>query len=130
LKTSFPDDYFDAITAISTVEHIGVSGRYGAHEDMSADKKAIDEMQRILKSGGTILLTVPFGKAKIIKPFSRIYDGGLIKQLVGGLKIEKEEYYMQDSGDDWYKCSQEEAEGVEATDSKSALCALKLVKKT
>ncbi|MBM3255692.1 MAG: class I SAM-dependent methyltransferase [Candidatus Omnitrophica bacterium] len=129
IKTGFPDNYFDAITAISTVEHIGLSGRYGISEDSSADKIAVAEMKRITKPNGIIILTVPFGKAKIIKPFSRIYDRDLINQLINTLKIEKEEYYMQDSRDDWYKCTKEEAGEVEATGSRFALCMLALVKR-
>jgi ubiquinone/menaquinone biosynthesis C-methylase UbiE len=128
LQTSFPNDYFEAITAISTVEHIGLSGRYGSGEDASSDKKALEEMQRILKPKGTIILTVPFGRAKIIKPFSRIYDFELLRQLAGSMKIAEDEYYMQDSRDDWYRCTREEAERVEATSTRSALCLLKIVK--
>jgi len=128
IKTGFSDNYFDAITSISTVEHIGLSGRYGIAEDESGDRAALEEMKRILKTNGTIILTVPFGRAKTIKPFSRIYDGNRIRQLIGALKIEIEEYYMQDPNNDWYKCSKQEAEEIDATGDRFALCLLKLKK--
>lgn len=127
-KTSFPDSFFDAITAISTIEHIGISGRYGESQDLSDDKKAIDEMKRILKPKGIIILTIPFGKAKIIKPYCRIYDSNLIQQRVEGLKIEKEEYYMQDSNNDWYRCSKEEVQDIDAKADKYPICLMKISK--
>ena len=128
IKTSFPDNHFDAITAISTIEHIGFSGRYGNIEDLSADKKALAEMKRILRPGGLLILTIPFGMAKVLRPFSKIYDAAIIKELIEGLLVEKEEYYLQDSRDDWYACSKEEAGLIEPTIYKSALCLLRLRK--
>ena len=127
-KSSFPDDFFNVITAVSTVEHIGISGRHGESEDLSGDKKAIDEMKRILRLDGAILLTVPFGKAKIIKPYCRIYDPDAIRRLIKGLEIEKEEYYMQDPKDNWVTCSKARASDVTCSPSHYALCLLKLKK--
>lgn len=49
-KTPFPNNYFDIITAISTIEHIPGMG----------DHLAIKEMTRILKRGGKIIISVPF----------------------------------------------------------------------
>jgi len=31
-KTDFPDSFFDAVSAVSTLEHIGLKGRYGISE--------------------------------------------------------------------------------------------------
>lgn len=129
-KTSFPDNCFGVITAISTLEHIGIAGRHGVTQmDLSGDKNAIKEIKRILKSNGILIITIPFGIAKIIKRYCRIYDNTLVKQLVKGLEIEEEVYYMQDSNDDWYKCSKRQAEGVNAKNDRYPLCLLKIVKR-
>jgi ubiquinone/menaquinone biosynthesis C-methylase UbiE len=128
IKTSFPENYFDAVCAISTIEHIGLSGRYGAKEDNDGDEKALKEMTRIVKPGGTILLTIPFGRAKIIRPFTKIYDSALVSKLTSGLLLETEEYYKQDSHEDWYKCGKEEAETTESNIYKFVLCLLRLKK--
>jgi len=85
-------------------------------------------MKRVLKPKGTLLLTVPFGKAKVIKPYSRIYDGTLIKDITVGFKIEKEEYYMQDSEDNWYECSKSQVERIDATSDRGPVCLLKMTK--
>ncbi len=49
-KAPFPDNYFNMITAISTIEHIPDRG----------DERAMKEVERILKLGGTFILSVPF----------------------------------------------------------------------
>ncbi|RJP28854.1 MAG: class I SAM-dependent methyltransferase [Candidatus Omnitrophota bacterium] len=128
IKTSFQDNFFDAITAISTLEHIGISGRHGEKEDLQADKKALAEMVRILKNQGTIILTIPFGKAKIIRPYARIYDSKLVEELIKPLKIVKDAYFMIDESGDWAECSRQKAETFDATEGEYPLCLLKLLK--
>jgi len=133
-KTDFPGDFFDAVTAISTLEHIGLSGRYGDKEDLSADKKAMNEMVRVIKPAGILLLTIPFGVPKIVRPHCKIYNFSSVQQLIEGLpvEIEKEEYYMVDSQGDWFKSSQEEAQVIDIKSidvDLSPLCLLKIVKK-
>lgn len=64
-----PEEKYDAIVSISTVEHIGQrkdpSGSYG-EEDINRDRetplKAIVQIYNLLKEGGHALITVPFGK--------------------------------------------------------------------
>ena len=48
-KTNFGDNFFDIVTVVSTIEHIGL-GRYGDHFDLNGDKAAITEIKRILKN--------------------------------------------------------------------------------
>ncbi len=41
-KMDFPEGFFDAVYAVSTLEHMGLAGRYGIQKnDLSADYKAI-----------------------------------------------------------------------------------------
>ncbi|TMF18414.1 MAG: class I SAM-dependent methyltransferase, partial [Chloroflexi bacterium] len=69
-KTSFPDAHFDAVFAVSTVEHIGLFDA-----DDTGDQKAAREMCRILKPGGLFVLTVPYAATSAVIPaFERIYD--------------------------------------------------------
>jgi SAM-dependent methyltransferase len=100
--TEFPNEYFDRIIAVSTLEHVGLSGRYGSDEDPSGDIKAINEMTRILKPDGRILITVPYGKAYKRTPDYRIYDYSRLKELLGNLRIEKVEYYKYASDSDGF----------------------------
>ena len=68
---------FDCITCISTLEHIGIGGRYGAKDDLTADQRAVDN---IMSMTNKAIFTVPFGKSKVIRPYTRIYD---TKDLLG-----------------------------------------------
>ena len=101
-RTSFPENYFDFIVAVSTLEHIGLSGRYGSDRDPQGDRKAVKEMARILKPSGKILMTIPYGKAAIIvDPLHRIYDKRQLSELLGNLRVHKAEYYKRDRAGRW-----------------------------
>lgn len=51
-KLPYPDNSFDVITSISVIEHIPNNG----------DSLAIQEMWRVLKKGGKLIITVPCAK--------------------------------------------------------------------
>ena len=127
-KITLPDNSFDVAIAVSTIEHIGIGGRYGEYEDSRGDIIAINQMKRVLKPGGMVILTFPFSKYKICKPFCRIYDLNTVKELIGDLLIEKEAYYMQDKTDDWLECSMADAEKFDSSAYRSPICLLKLIK--
>lgn len=65
----YKDDFFDAICSLSTIEHIGLDNtKFYTHDpakkenDINAYLIAIKEFKRVLKAGGMLYLTVPFGK--------------------------------------------------------------------
>lgn len=67
-KMYFKDNCFEEIVSQSTIEHIDMNNSiYGYEGDVSNEKSyeyliAVKEMVRILKPGGKLLLTFPFGK--------------------------------------------------------------------
>lgn len=89
--TDLKSNLFDCITCISTLEHIGVEGRYGVKKDEYGDMKAMKEMYRLLKPGGKLILTVPYG-AKDVLPINRLYNKERMSELFKGYKLKKEEY--------------------------------------
>jgi SAM-dependent methyltransferase len=129
-QSHFADNFFDAVTAISTIEHIGLGGRYGMAEDIDADENTVREMERVLKPGGVLLITLPYGKGKIIRPFHIIYDKKRIDKITGqGLLVEEIKYYMHDQKGDWVSCTEEEAGVIDVKKEDYAVCFLKLRKK-
>lgn len=66
-NVSLPDDSFDLIWCISALEHIGMDNS-GYVDNVSKSKQndmdvqAIKEMVRLLSIGGSVLITVPYGK--------------------------------------------------------------------
>lgn len=85
-KNTFEDDYFDVVTAVSTIEHIGLKGRYGNKVTNIDDVKAINEIHRILKPHGIFLMTVPFGKKYEEGKFHRIYNKECLDNMLEDFK--------------------------------------------
>lgn len=75
-------NFFDVVTAISTIEHVGLSGRYGAKEDNKGDCKAINNIYKMLKTGGILLMTVPCQEEYKKERFQRIYDDLRVKDML------------------------------------------------
>lgn len=104
-KTDFQDKTFDAIVAVSTIEHVGVFD-----EDRCGDKKAFSEMIRILKQKGILFMTLPYGaKAEFIRYNQRIYDHDTLKELINcNIETEKMEIYSKDKEGYWNLIQQKE----------------------
>jgi len=103
----FPDNFFDAAAAISTIEHVGI-GHYGDPVYENGDYKAVNEIRRVLKPGGKFIITVPYGKKMVIENFLRIYDEVELRRLLSGFKIEKIFYFTR-LGKGWHSARREEA---------------------
>lgn len=58
LKLPFKSNSIETISSVCVVEHIGL-GRYGDKLDQFGSEKAINELQRVVKRGGHIIITVP-----------------------------------------------------------------------
>ena len=113
-QTSFADNYFDAVYAVSTLEHIGLSGRYGlSKEDIDGDRKAVQEIFRITRNKGTFLCTVPWGKSKIIKPLQRVYDKKGLERLFDNFQKAEVLYYTQKGDGYWDLETEDKAINVE-----------------
>ena len=108
-KTSLSEGQFDVITCISTLEHIGLPGRYGITEaDPDGERNAMKEMHRLLKPGGRLILTVPFGQYAML-PLNRVYSQVRIMELKGPLRCTTEEYYCIDREGSYLPATAQEA---------------------
>jgi SAM-dependent methyltransferase len=61
----FPDDHFDQVLLVSTLEHIGADNElYGlvGELDEGGRRAALRELRRVLRRGGSLLVTVPLGE--------------------------------------------------------------------
>jgi hypothetical protein len=72
-KLSFESNSIESLSCMHTIEHIGL-GRYGDELDSNGDIKAIDELKRVLKPNGNLLIVTPVGKPKIEFNAHRIYS--------------------------------------------------------
>jgi len=124
-STQFRSGFFDAVTAISTIEHIGL-GRFGDQLDESGDRSAIIEMTRVLKKGGELLMTVPFGRGTVT-PMHRVYDSKALDFLVEGLSVEKMEFYgLVDNS--WTPFPRSKLEDLDSSKGEKAIACVKAFK--
>jgi SAM-dependent methyltransferase len=105
--TGFRKEVFSQVICISTIEHIGI-GISSGEEDNDGDLKTVKEILRILKKGGSAIISVPYGKIKKLN--YRVYDRHALSRLVAVDNEEfsvaaKKEFYCYDAGK-WKRCSQ------------------------
>jgi SAM-dependent methyltransferase len=85
----FRDAYFDIVTCISTIEHVGMDNTMytGFSESHGVEKPrdfilAIKEMRRVLKPNGVLYITFPFGRYENHGWFQQ-FDSQLTDTLIG-----------------------------------------------
>jgi SAM-dependent methyltransferase len=85
----FRDGYFDIITCISTIEHVGMDNTmYTEPSDRNQAENtrdfilAIKEMRRVLKPNGVLYITFPFGRYENHIWFQQ-FDSQLTDTLIG-----------------------------------------------
>ncbi|MFQ5817072.1 MAG: class I SAM-dependent methyltransferase [Terriglobia bacterium] len=99
LANSFPPASVDAVVAISTIEHLGIP-YYGGPSEPDADLRTMQEIWRLLKPAGRLLLTVPYGQAAQTS-HQRVYDASRLKTLLERFKIEQMNFYRREKGCHW-----------------------------
>ncbi|MFA6475017.1 MAG: methyltransferase domain-containing protein [Patescibacteria group bacterium] len=101
------DNWFDSVTCISTLEHVGMDNSiYTADKqyhqsDTTSHLKVIAELQRMLKPGGRLYLTVPYGLFKVMG-FQQVFNAEMVQNVIkqfGGKVIE--ETYFKYTVDGW-----------------------------
>jgi len=106
-KVPYRDACFDAVIAVSTVEHIGIKEPYGDLYDPKGDQKAMKEMIRILKPDGRLLVTVPYGIRT--QKWYRSYKDASLRELISGLRVNIIKYFAIKDGY-WIPVSKIDAE--------------------
>lgn len=97
LENKLPDDSFDYVMLISTIEHVGF-GSYQASCCEDGDVRVMSEVKRVLSLKGRAILTLPFTrKHTIVKGFERWYDVDRVKWLFQDMYILKEEHWVPET---------------------------------
>ncbi len=125
-----PEQPFDLIISCSTIEHIGLRGRYGEIEESDRDLKTMKHLLSILKLDGVHLMTIPVGVDKICAPYHRIYGIDRLPRLLDSYKVSHEEYWTKRPGKNlWIKTTQDDALQVIGSSSFYSLGLFVLMKK-
>jgi SAM-dependent methyltransferase len=110
LQIDLPDSAFDFILNCSTVEHVGLIGRYGVtFEESDGDLEAMQKLRTLLKASGKMLLTIPCGQDAAIAPWHRVYGKERLPKLLGRYRIEEEGYWVKQADNRWYPAHKDAA---------------------
>lgn len=127
-STSFGDNFFDVVYALSTLEHIGLTGRWGiTTKDPDGDAKAVMEVERILRPNGTFLVTVPYGQRKIVGSLHKVYDKSWLRQLFLNWEIKEAIYYIRNYEGYWEAVPEEVSALVDNESGEESVALLELV---
>ena len=110
LKLHLPENHFDLIVNCSSVEHVGVAGRYGiAVNENGGDLEAVQKFARVLKPGGLLIMTAPCGKDAVMAPWCRVYGPERLPRLLSPFTLEKERYWEKNEANQWAEVGRERA---------------------
>ena len=110
LSLDLPSESLDLVTNCSAVEHVGLVGRFGVTKArLDGDLDVMERLRSLLKPGGVMLLTIPCGRDAVFVPTHRVYGEERLPQLLCGYAVEKEEFWVKDSGNRWNVCDRETA---------------------
>lgn len=110
LKLNLPRDQFDLVINCSSVEHVGLAGRYGvtAQQD-DGDIEVMHRLAEILKPDGILLMTAPCGRDIVMAPWHRVYGTQRLPRLLAPFRILKESYWVKDEKNRWVPSTRDAA---------------------
>jgi SAM-dependent methyltransferase len=117
----YKDAFFDEIVSQSTIEHIDMDNSIYGYDIRHTDGerksyeylKAIEEMLRVLKNGGTLLLTFPYGKFENHGFFQQL-DAEMLAHILLLLDNKGNSllHFFRYTSEGWIGCSQEDCKDV------------------
>jgi SAM-dependent methyltransferase len=105
----FEPSSFDQILNCSSIEHVGLAGRYGAADDLDGDLRAMEKMARILEPAGDMVLTIPVGLDAVHAPLHRIYGNERLPRLLEHWEVREESYWAKPNGPRFEPVTRDEA---------------------
>jgi SAM-dependent methyltransferase len=102
LDLPFATDTIESLSSLCVIEHVGL-GRYGDEIDPRGSEKAVSELKRVLRTGGSLFLSVPVdSRVRIYFNAHRAFTRDYLVQLFDGLEIVEEKYQYGNSLCDHY----------------------------
>ncbi len=118
----FRDERFDAVACISTIEHIGMDntmyaeGQVAQRSDPSEFLLAVKELKRVLKPGGALFISFPFGRYENHGWFQQ-FDSELVDTLIEAFApSQQKESIFQYHPNGWQRSTRENCKDCEFFD--------------
>lgn len=110
-------DQFDLILNCSTIEHVGLVGRYGVTEERNdGDLEAMRRLRALMKAEGVMLMTIPVGQDAVFAPLCRVYGAQRLPRLLEGYTVLQEEFWIKsDEQNQWSLTTKTEALNFKAS---------------
>jgi SAM-dependent methyltransferase len=110
LQLGLPRNHFDLAINCSSVEHVGVAGRYGIEVDQDeGDIEVMERLANILKPGGLLLMTAPCGRDTVMAPWCRVYGARRLSKLFAPFRMVKESYWIKNGQNRWVATARDTA---------------------
>lgn len=81
-----PDNSIESMSALCSLEHFGL-GRYGDPIDPEACFKCFNEIQKKIKAGGDLYLSVPIGQERVEFNAHRVFYADTIRESFSGMQL-------------------------------------------
>jgi hypothetical protein len=123
LQGELPEGPFDTIVNCSTIEHVGLSGRYGNLEETDGDLRAMDLLrERLAGPKARMIFTIPVGRDGVYRPYHRVYGPERLPRILAGHSVCEALFYAKTgSVNIWQQVSKAEALSVQGSENFYAL---------
>ncbi len=112
----FRDSSFSTVVCLSVLEHVGLDSRMydpartNTQRDPDAYLAAVHEFGRVLKQGGSCLISVPFGKYQL-RSWLQVFDSVMLDRMIAtfGPSTHEVTFFRYGAGEAWQRCNREDA---------------------
>ena len=110
LSIPFNESSFELVINCSTVEHVGLIGRYGVSiENSDGDISAMARLKFLMTPFARMVMTIPVGVDKVYSPLHRIYGKIRLPLLLKGFEVLEESFWLKDDNNRWVMVDRETA---------------------
>jgi SAM-dependent methyltransferase len=86
IRLPFRSGSIESLSCLHVLEHVGL-GRYGDPINPDGSLLAAAELQRVVKPGGRLFLSVPVGRERVCFNAHRVFSSSTVKDFFQGLQL-------------------------------------------